>query len=99
MSEMPTPTSPGNSGSTSDRLASMAHESIDRVTTKANRAETEMRDTATKTAEGVKHLEEQARDKARDGLQKSRALIEKNPLMSAGIAFAAGAMLSMLIRR
>ena len=99
MSQTSTTTAPGSSGSTTDRLASMAHESIDRVTPKANRAETEMRDTAARTAEGVKHLEEQALDTARDGLHKSYAFIEKNPLMSAGIAFAAGAMLSMLIRR
>ena len=99
MSQTSTITAPGNSGSTTDRLASMAHESIDRVTLKANRAETEMRDTAARTAEGVKNLEEQALDTARDGLHKSQAYIEKNPLMSAGIAFAAGALLSMLIRR
>jgi len=99
MSQIPTPTAPGRSGSTTDHLASMAHETIDRVTPKANYAESEMRDTAARTAEGVKNLEEQALDTAKDGLHKSRAYIEKNPLMSAGMAFAAGAVLSMLIRR
>lgn len=85
--------------STTDRLATMAHETIDRVTPKANRAEADMRDTAARTAEGVKHLEEQVLDTARDGLHKSQSFIEKNPFMSAGIALAAGAVLSMLIRR
>ncbi len=93
------PAAPESSGSTTDHLASMAHESIERVTPKANRAEAEVRDTVAKTAEGVKHMEEQALDAARDGLHKSQDFIKKNPLMSAGIAFAAGALLSMLIRR
>jgi ElaB/YqjD/DUF883 family membrane-anchored ribosome-binding protein len=97
MSQLDGTTERGNS--TTDRLATMAHETIDRVTPKANRAEAEMRDTAARTAEGVKNLEEQALDTAKDGLHKSQAFIEKNPLMSAGIAFAAGAVLSMLIRR
>lgn len=87
------------SNSATDGLATMAQETIDRVTLKANRAGVDMRDTATKTAEGVKHLEEQALDAASDVLHKSHSLIEKNPLMSAGIALAAGALLSMLIRR
>jgi ElaB/YqjD/DUF883 family membrane-anchored ribosome-binding protein len=77
----------------------MAHEAIDRVTPKAHRIESELRDAAASTAEDVRHLEEQALDKARNGLQNAQAYIEKNPLMSAGIAFAAGAILSMLIRR
>ncbi|HUF74054.1 MAG TPA: hypothetical protein VMR74_14305 [Gammaproteobacteria bacterium] len=98
MSQISTPTAPGN-GSTTDRLASMAHESIDRVTPKANRAETEVRDTVARTAEGVKHLEEQALDTAKDGLHKAQAYIDRNPLMAAGIAFGAGVLLSMLIRR
>jgi ElaB/YqjD/DUF883 family membrane-anchored ribosome-binding protein len=99
MSEITTPTARGNSGSTTDRLASMAHESIDRVSTTANRAETEMRDTVAKTTEGAKELEERALDTAKVGLHQTQAYIEKNPLMSAGIAFAAGALLSVLIRR
>ncbi len=99
MSQTSTSAAPGNSGSTTDHLASMAHESIDRATLKANRAEAEVRDTAARTAEGIEDLEEQALDAARDGLHKSQAFIEQNPLMSAGIAFAAGALLSILIRR
>ncbi|HUF74040.1 MAG TPA: hypothetical protein VMR74_14235 [Gammaproteobacteria bacterium] len=85
--------------STTDRLATMAHETIDRVTPKANRAETEMRDTAARTAEGVKNLEEHAMDTAKDGLHKAQAYIQENPLMAAGIALGAGALLSMLLRR
>lgn len=82
-----------------DGLATRARETVDRIASKANRAGVDMRDTAAKTADGVKHVEEQALDTARDALHESHSLIEKNPLVAAGIAFAAGALLSMLIRR
>jgi hypothetical protein len=41
---------------TTDRLASKAHETIDRVTPKANRAEQEVRGAATRAADGAKLL-------------------------------------------
>lgn len=89
----------GNGSPTTDRLAAMAHETIDRVTPKASRAEVEMRNTAGKTAEGVKHLEQQALAATERSLRNLHSYIEKNPLTAAGIAFAAGALLSVLIRR
>lgn len=99
MSQPSSPSTPVNSSSTTDHLASMAHDSIDRVAPKAKRAEREFRETATKAADGVMHLEEQVTDTAKDSLHKAQAYIEQNPLMSASIAFAAGAVVSMLIRR
>jgi ElaB/YqjD/DUF883 family membrane-anchored ribosome-binding protein len=69
------------------------------VAPEANRIETELRDAAADTADDVRNLEEQALDTARNGMHKAQAHIEENPLMSAAIAFAAGALLSMLIRR
>jgi ElaB/YqjD/DUF883 family membrane-anchored ribosome-binding protein len=86
-------------GSTSDRLASMAHETIDRVKPKANRAELEMRDAAAKTTEGAKQLQAQALEAAEEGLSQARSYMTTNPLVTAGIAFAAGALLGALIRR
>lgn len=97
MSQTSNMTEPGNS--TTDRLAAMAHETIDRVTPKANRTETDMRNAAARTVEGVKHLEEQGLETAGKSLRQLHSFIEKNPLTTAGIAFAAGALLSILIRR
>ena len=81
--------------STTDRLASMAHETIDRVTPKANRAEHQVRGAAADTAT----LMQEHLAAARDNLHKARSYAERNPLITAGIAFAAGALLSALIRR
>ncbi len=99
MSQTTNTTEPGTGPSTTDRLAAKAHETIDRVAPKANRAELDMRNTAARTVEGVKHLEEQALETAEKSLRNVQSYIEKNPLTAAGIAFAAGALLSVLIRR
>lgn len=91
--------SPGLANSTTERLASMAHETINGVTAKANRAENEVRDATMKAAEGAKLLREHATAAAEDNLRKLRSYAESHPLVTAGIAFAAGALLSALIRR
>jgi ElaB/YqjD/DUF883 family membrane-anchored ribosome-binding protein len=85
--------------STTDRIASMAHETIDRATPKVNRAEHEVRGAAARAADGAKVLQEQAVHAAEENVRKVRSYIESNPLTTAGIAFAAGVLLSALIRR
>jgi ElaB/YqjD/DUF883 family membrane-anchored ribosome-binding protein len=77
----------------------MAHETVDRVAESANQAEQEVRDAAARTAKKAKQAQEQALDAAEDGMQKVRSYVEQNPLASAGIAFAAGLILSSLVRR
>jgi ElaB/YqjD/DUF883 family membrane-anchored ribosome-binding protein len=79
---------------TTDRL-----ETIDRVIPKANRAEQEVRGAATRAADGAKLLQEHAVEATEENLRKVRSYIETNPLTTAGIAFAAGVLLSALIRR
>ena len=92
--------SPELGSSTTDRLASMAHETIDRVTPKASRAEHEVRGAATRAADSAKLMQEHAVAAAEENLRKVRSYAESNPLITAGIAFAAGALLmSALIRR
>src|SRR5512138_3243099 len=85
--------------STTDRLASMAHETIDRVKPKANRAELEVRGAAAKTTEGAKQLQAQTVEAAEEALGKARSYMSSNPLTAVGIAFAAGALLGALVRR
>ena len=97
MSQAPVSTDLG--ASTTDRIASMARDTLDRVTPKANRAEHEVRDAAMKTTESITQLQEQAVEAAEKGLRQARSYIASNPLTTAGIAFAAGVLLSTLIRR
>jgi ElaB/YqjD/DUF883 family membrane-anchored ribosome-binding protein len=99
-------TTGGNSDTTadsgnpiSDRLASMAHGTIDEVAAKANHAEHEIRDAAARTAEAAKHARDQVADTTNARVQTLRGYIEKNPLLTVGIAFAAGVLLNSIIRR
>jgi ElaB/YqjD/DUF883 family membrane-anchored ribosome-binding protein len=94
-----TPISSDSNGSTTDRLASTAHETIDRVAPKANRAEHEVRVAATKAVDSAKLFQEHAVEAARDKVRAARSYAETNPLTTAGIAFAAGVLLSALVRR
>jgi hypothetical protein len=91
--------SPEFGNSTTDRLASMAHETIDRVTPHANRTEHDVRSAAAKAGESVKLMQEHAVEVAERNLRKVRLYAENNPLVTAGIAFAAGVLLSALARR
>ena len=97
MAEAPISSDLGSS--MTDRLASTARETIDRVTPKVNRAEQDLRVAATKAADSAKLLQEHAVEAAKVKLRAVRSYAESNPLTTAGIAFAAGMLLSALIRR
>lgn len=85
--------------SASDRLASMAHETIDRIAPKANRVEHELRGAAARAADSAKVLQDNALQTGEENLCKVRSFIGTHPLATAGIAFAAGALLSAWVRR
>ena len=56
-------------------------------------------ETATRAADGAKLMQEHAVAAAEENLRKVRSYAESSPLVTAGIAFAAGALLTALIRR
>jgi ElaB/YqjD/DUF883 family membrane-anchored ribosome-binding protein len=85
--------------STTDRLASKGHETIDGVTPKASRAEHEIRSAATKVAESAKVMRGHAAEAAEENLRKVRSYAENNPLIAVGVAFVAGVLLTALVRR
>lgn len=91
--------SPESDTSTMDRLAAMAHDSVDRVSSAGERAEHEARGAATGVAHGAKVFQDDAAAAVEDSLAKVRSYAESNPLVTAGIAFAVGALLSTFIRR
>jgi ElaB/YqjD/DUF883 family membrane-anchored ribosome-binding protein len=84
---------------TTERLAAMAHETVDRVAEAAKDAEKEVRSAASRTAERASQMQDSALAAADENVKKARSYIEENPLVSAGIAFAAGGIFSSLIRR
>lgn len=82
-----------------DQVAAMAHDTVERVAGAAATAENRVRGAAARTVDQAREMQEEARAAADQGVRKARSYIEANPVMSAGIAFAAGVILSSLLRR
>jgi ElaB/YqjD/DUF883 family membrane-anchored ribosome-binding protein len=85
--------------STTERFAAKAHETVDTLAERAERAEREVRGAAARTAEQARELQEQATQRAEQTLRRASSYAENNPLAFAGLAFAAGVLLSTLLRR
>ncbi|HET8699630.1 MAG TPA: hypothetical protein VFO94_19245 [Gammaproteobacteria bacterium] len=88
-----------SSNPTTERLASMAHDTVDRVADVANEAEREVRERAARTARQAKEMGEQAMEAADEHISKLRGYVEENPLLSAGIAFVAGMLVVSLMSK
>jgi ElaB/YqjD/DUF883 family membrane-anchored ribosome-binding protein len=84
---------------TTDRLAAKAHETIERVAESAVGAEHRVRERASDAAGKMRETEQRARQTADQSVAKVSDYVQQNPLLSAGIAFAAGALLSGMLRR
>ena len=84
---------------TTDRVAALAHETIDRVAETAKPAEQSVRSAAARTGEAAKRAQDQAVEAAGENLRKVRSYMAENPLTSAGVAFAVGALLVGWLRR
>lgn len=82
-----------------DTLASKAHETVDRVANGARHAERDVRAGVDKLADTARTSEARARETVDAGVDKTSAYVRENPLLSAGLAFAAGVVLSSLLRR
>jgi ElaB/YqjD/DUF883 family membrane-anchored ribosome-binding protein len=84
---------------TTDRFAAKAHETVDTIAERAQRAERDVRGAATRTAEQAREFHEQAAERAEQTIRRASSYVENNPLAFVGIAFAAGVLLSTLLRR
>jgi ElaB/YqjD/DUF883 family membrane-anchored ribosome-binding protein len=84
---------------TTDRLAATQQETIDRIADEANDVRRRMRGVAASAAVTARRAQDRVVEAVRQNLPKARSYIERNPLTTVGIAFAAGAVLSRLIRR
>ena len=84
---------------TTERFAAKAHETVDTIAERAQRAEREVRGAAERTAEQARQLRDQYADTAEQGLRRATSYLESNPLAFVGIAFVAGVLLSTMIRR
>jgi ElaB/YqjD/DUF883 family membrane-anchored ribosome-binding protein len=82
-----------------DRLATLAHGTVDRVSSAASEAEQQVRGAAAQVAEQTEEIRDNATRIAQRGVKQARTYVKQNPLLAAGIAFAAGIVLRSLLRR
>ena len=85
--------------SVTERAARAAHRVVDQVAEKAASAEESVREHAARTQGQVSSSTEEIKAKASDGLATAESYVRENPLAAAGIAFAAGVLASVLLRR
>ena len=84
---------------TMDRLASTQQETIDRIADDANDVRRKMHGVAASAAVTARRAQDRLVNTARQNLRKTRSYLRRYPLATVGVAFAAGALLSRLIRR
>lgn len=82
-----------------DKAASAAHVAVDALSTKAATAEQSIRHGAASSAETLSEKQKVAREKFGEYSGRTRQLASENPLATAGIAFAAGMLVTALFSR
>jgi ElaB/YqjD/DUF883 family membrane-anchored ribosome-binding protein len=82
-----------------DYVAAKAHETVDSVAERAQRAEREVRKTAERTLDQARELRDEYAETAEQTLKRATSYLESNPLAVVGIAFVAGVLLSTMLRR
>ena len=85
--------------STSAKVADVAHEAVDRFAKSAAEAEERIRSAAADAELSIKGVTKEAKQRSRDLNQSLTDYVNEHPIKSIGMAFAAGVILSALMRR
>lgn len=84
---------------TASRVAKAAHNVIDDTSAKAEKVELQLREKASETGRKVEASQEKARAQIDESIASIEGFVKEKPMASAGIAFAAGMLVSALLRR
>ncbi|MGO2290889.1 MAG: DUF883 domain-containing protein [Pseudoalteromonas sp.] len=82
-----------------EKATSAAHEAVDSLSSRAATAESSVRHGASSSAQTLSEKQLEARIKMAEYSGKTRQLASENPLATAGIAFAAGMLVTSLLGR
>jgi ElaB/YqjD/DUF883 family membrane-anchored ribosome-binding protein len=85
--------------SESERLAQVIHDAIDRVTERAAGAEQKVRSAGEEVREKADNAQQRARASTREAEQAVEGYIDRHPWTAVGVAFGAGIVLSLFLRR
>ncbi|WP_019677064.1 hypothetical protein [Arsukibacterium perlucidum] len=92
----------GNSTANSpvtERASEAAHHAVDSMAEKAATAEDSLRRTAASSKATIDQKQEELKMQMQSSYERSKQFAQENPLAAAGIAFAAGMLVSALLRR
>jgi ElaB/YqjD/DUF883 family membrane-anchored ribosome-binding protein len=88
-----------SSHETTDHLAESLHHAVDSAAERAGPAEERVRAQAARAADKARESADYARTRSREVASSVGNYVQENPLMALGIAFAAGTLVSSLLRR
>lgn len=89
----------GTDDSVAQRVAGKAHEAIDRAARHAEDFETRIRSRADQAGNRLEGSGDELQEQFEASLERAEAYIREQPLKAAGVAFAVGAIASLLLRR
>lgn len=95
-------TNTGNSSVNSpvtERASEAAHHAVDAMAEKAATAEDTLRRTAASSKATIDQKQEELKMQMQSTYERSKQFAHENPVAAAGIAFAAGMLVSALLRR
>jgi ElaB/YqjD/DUF883 family membrane-anchored ribosome-binding protein len=92
-------TNSGLNSPVTERASEAAHHAVDAMAIKAAAAEDTLRKTAASSQETLAHKQEEIKQQLQSGYSKTHELAAQNPLATAGIAFVAGMLVTVLLRR
>lgn len=82
-----------------DRASNAAHHAVDTMAEKAATAEDTIRRTAASSKETIEQKQEELKLQMQSTYERGKQFTKENPVVAAGIAFAAGMVVSALLRR
>jgi ElaB/YqjD/DUF883 family membrane-anchored ribosome-binding protein len=94
-----TNTTSGLNSPVTSKASEAAHHAVDAMAVKAASAEDTLRKTAASSQETLAHKQEEIKQQLQSSYSKTHELAAQNPLATAGIAFVAGTLVTVLLRR
>ncbi|MGD8174363.1 hypothetical protein [Marinimicrobium sp. ARAG 43.8] len=82
-----------------EKTVAAAHEAIDRLSERVSKTEERVRGAAAHGQQSWSEKQEEVRAQVEGSLAGMKAYARENPLMAAGIAFAAGVVIANMLRR
>lgn len=88
-----------DTATTADQIAKKLHAAIDRLNVHANSAEERIQQATQNMEQLLKQSKQTAADKADEVSGSVKQYVDQHPLASLGMAFGAGVLLAVLLRR